>query len=307
MIAICLALSLLLLGLGYSFPGTFFSKNFHLPVGWAVEVFNLYCLVSWMGLAHFFYAFGGQFKSIQTSIVNTRIYWSIIFIGLLVLVFLRGWIGVQGFNALIWLYFLPHFIRAEKFFDLKNKDLGAEVNNTNLIGLYVFPTVCFGFLTLALYTSLGKEWLICLTILWLLLSFYTGMLSGLKNPRQSRFILLGMFFLAETLIWGAYKPYMHPAFKQGVYVFHIALASFYHYFRAYDFALHQPNGNLSLSKIILTNTAFILLGIGIFKFGGMRNWLFNPEYFTIWVGWHVLASDLFNMLKKLQKSHLKVS
>jgi hypothetical protein len=56
---------------------------------------------------------------------------------------------------------------------------------------------------------------------------------------QMRLPVLTFFLLGETLVWIAYGRYMSPAFRVGIYVFHIAGASFFHYLSSYFYAIRR--------------------------------------------------------------------
>jgi hypothetical protein len=64
-----------------------------------------------------------------------------------------------------------------------------------------------------------------------------GILRQLAAPGYSTCSLLGFFFVGEGLVWGTYSKFMTSQFRRRLYVFHIAVAGFYHYFRSYAFAL----------------------------------------------------------------------
>ncbi len=105
--------------------------------------------------------------------------------------------------------------------------------------------------------------------------------------------------LAEGLVWGTYRQYMDPYFQTGVYVFHIALASIYHYLRAYQFALRKKDTPhrlpLTVIKIVAINFAVILACWAGLKMGGLAQslglsiipalvWTIDIQSFSVWGG-----------------------
>ena len=96
---------------------------------------------------------------------------------------------------------------------------------------------------------------------------------------------------------------MSPQFRQGVYIFHIAVASFYHYFRSYAFAMKKITSVPLLNywlKIVVINLVVILFGWLVLRHENWRplEFIFGIEYFTFWVGLHLLSSDIFSAIRK---------
>ncbi|MEZ0392421.1 MAG: hypothetical protein ACAH59_09410, partial [Pseudobdellovibrionaceae bacterium] len=114
-------------------------------------------------------------------------------------------------------------------------------------------------------------------------------------------LLIAMFLIGEGLIWGKYRPYMSDGFRDGVYTVHVALASFYHYFKSYAHLLQKkPN---QIVKIFVIN--FSVIGLGIISLRSFENtvivYLLGVQYFTVWVWLHQWMSDAFNWMKGSSK------
>jgi hypothetical protein len=77
---------------------------------------------------------------------------------------------------------------------------------------------------------------------------------------QSLIPLLTFFFLGETLLWAGYNPYMTPAFRVGVYVIHIAAASFFHYLGSYFYA---PQNRRFIHPAIIVGINISIIAIGV--------------------------------------------
>ena len=297
-----LALTFLFVGLGYALPFDLFLSGHSLSSHISPEILNLYFFVGWMGLAHFVYAYHGQFVTLKKNPKWLLPYIGGMTLGAGALLWLRHLAGPMIFSFLMWIYFLPHFVRAEVLFSsqLEGKD------SKTTWGVYLFPTIAFTFFTVVLFCPLQY-----IQNRWILISMATGcliagLLMGLKrqleNPDFSRYALLGIFLLAEGLVWATYRQYMHPHFQAGLYVIHIALASYMHYFRAYGFALSKQAGSQIkyLAFIVLINVAIILFGYICLRNQSMAPGLYilDASYFTFWVGLHLFSSELFLILRK---------
>ncbi|MCW5822572.1 MAG: hypothetical protein KIT34_07190 [Cyanobacteria bacterium TGS_CYA1] len=300
-----LALTFLFVGLGYALPFNLFLQGHTLQTHISPEILNLYFFVGWMGLAHFVYAYHGQFLTLNKNRKWIAPYAGGMLFGASALLGLRQLAGPMIFSFLMWIYFLPHFVRAEVLFSsqLEGKD------SKTTWGVYLFPTIAFTFFTVVLFCPMEY-----IQNRWILIAMAAGcvaagLLMGLKrqleNPDFSRYALLGIFLIAEGLVWATYRQYMNPYFQAGVYVIHIALASYMHYFRAYGFALSKQTTNRIkyLVIIVLINVAMILLGYACLHNQQMSPGLYvlDVTYFTYWVGLHLFSSELFLILKK-QKS-----
>jgi hypothetical protein len=104
------------------------------------------------------------------------------------------------------------------------------------------------------------------------------------------------------MVWASYRP--TEAFRVGVYIFHIAAASFYHYMTAYFFAessaTRRQDHALSPAAILLVNAGTMAAGCAVGWLGWMR-WLqpvLGVEWFTLWVALHLAASDLMPWWKR---------
>jgi hypothetical protein len=300
--ALSIGLSFLLMGLGYAFPLRLVA---HAPEKmWAgqmaPEILNLYALTAWMGQAHFFFAFRGQAKALAKQPERSVIFYALVGLTLLELVGLRALIGVGLFSALVWIYFIAHFARSERVFQASQTD---GVQSVTLA--YYQPVLAFAWLTLVLF-NVGHldahSWLLLAVTLALAAAVLA--LGGWKalSSGNARFTVLALFLLGECLVWGAYGHYMTPAFRVGVYVFHIAAASYFHYLGSYFFGRARTGDPLlHPAAIVGVNLAFITLGWASGFFAWLR-WLtplLGIEWFTLWVAIHLIASDLFPRLRRM--------
>jgi hypothetical protein len=316
-VALSLGLTFILIGLFYALPVWVFPKTHPLAQTMSLEILNLYCFVVWMGLAHFAYAYTGQFSSSSHSKQSKLLF----LMGLIALGFLlyglRHWLGYPLFSFLAWIYFFPHFITAELLFNRKLSTL-AEENASSIkpYQVFWFPTAAFAYFTFMLFYP--KEWLyqpwvlLGTGLVLLLLAYWLGIFKQLQTQRYEKYALLGCFFIGETLVWGTYTQYMNPKFQQGLYFFHVGIASLYHYLRSYFFALqNKPKTNQSPVKrwywmitnpaIVWINVACITLAMMSLFFQTKLPWLqviSDPQYFTLWVVLHLVASDWFPLLRK---------
>jgi hypothetical protein len=300
-----LAWTFVFVGVGYAFPILLFPEEYPLNGPVSSEILNLNFLVAWMGLAHFIFAYAGQAKSLRRATSRASAWYcaSLVVAGL-GLAILRGQVISRIFDSIIWVYFIPHFIKAELHF----------IRNTqqNLVpsakALYWFPALGFGYLTFALFGPLTLSFhtaaLIGVALLCVAAGLAGGILQQLYQPDYAPFALLGFFFLGEGLVWGTYLKYMTPQFRQGVYVFHIAVASFYHYFQSYAFAWRKlPADGALLNKqiVVLANLLLVGLGVAVVFHPQARaaQWVFGLPFFTFWVGLHLLSSDIFGALRRI--------
>jgi len=311
-----LALTLLFVGLGYALPMALFPDTYEpLPV-YGKGILNLYCLVSWMGLAHFFYAYRGQFLTLQKPGFPWPHFVIGFILGIVGLLGLRTWVGVSLFNFLMWVYFIPHFIRALVHFkNAGNKYSVSTTQPVTPLSMYWFPTLCFVLFTIAVFglpyvDSAWQGWtVIAMVAAAVGLGYVGNVFKQLQQTSHSPILLLAFVLLAETLIWGAYSPYMHPQFRQGLYIIHVAMASFYHYFRSYAFAQKQgaPSTWLSLKIILMINLGLIVCGHWVLNTSNetmitsVLSRVFDVNWFTFWVGLHQYASDVFNMINARYK------
>lgn len=295
---LALGLTFLLLGIGYSIP----LKLVPVPPKhiWegslASETLNLYALTAFAGWSHFVYAWRGQWlASHRYSGTSRSAYWATVCVLLLFLLALRTWLGVAAFSLLAWVYNIAHFVKAEEFFS------GIRQTRT----AYYSPVAAFAWFTLCLFqvgplsnSSIVFAGSTALAVLILVLGGWQMLGRGtVLLP------LLTLFFLGETMVWSSYGKYMTESFRVGIYVFHIAAASFYHYLTAYFYAESRGEGRdrtLKGSAILVVNLAMILIGTATGWLHGMR-WLqplFGVEWFTLWVALHLAASDLQPIWKR---------
>ncbi|HEU4636048.1 MAG TPA: hypothetical protein VFS41_07720 [Edaphobacter sp.] len=295
---LALGLTFLLLGIGYSLP----LKLVPVPPKhiWegslAPEILNLYALTVFAGWSHFAYAWRGQWLASRRYSRTSRTgYWAAVCILLLLLVALRTWLGVAVFSLLAWVYNISHFVKAEVFFS------GISEIRT----AYYSPVVAFAWFTLCLFRagSLGNPLIVfagsaAIAVVILACGGWQMLAKG-----EVLLPLLTLFLLGETMVWSSYGRYMSESFRVGIYIFHIAAASFYHYLTAYFYAESRGKGTgstLRSSAILMVNFAMIVIGIATAWLHGMQ-WLqplFGVGWFTLWVALHLAGSDLQPIWKR---------
>lgn len=286
--ALALALTFLLIGIGYGCPWPIVRTypDGIWPGALAQEVLNLYALVSFLGLAHFFYAFRGQKNGLAPLRAKRRaIYILCLAVIVLILIGVRSWIGVGAFSLLIWVYNISHFMKAESHF-------GGVKRNRN----FYAPAIAFAWFTLALFqvgplksNTVTIAGTVIIATVCLCIADWKTLSSG-----EMRLPLLTYLFLGETFIWHAYSPYMSDAFRVGIYIFHIAAASFYHYLGAYFWASNRKDPFLTMRSIVAINIAFIALGVVQDRWlpDSPLRFITSPAWFTVWVALHLASSDL---------------
>lgn len=293
---IALGLTFLLLGIGFATP---FPLVTRFPPGiWqgviSHEALNLYALTAFLGWGHFAYAWQGQSRATRRFTQHQAAgYWLLIAATLLGLLALRHLLGVAIFSLSVWVYNIGHFIKAESHF------AGQHRRST-----YRTSTIAFAWFTLVLF-QVGPlkngSLVFILTSALALAALYTGDWRALTSG-QSRLPLLTLFFLGETLVWSAYEPYMKPAFRVGLYVFHIAAASFFHYISSYVFAQRGPATPplLRLRGLLAVNVTILALGCLTDRVPALRplRFILSPEWFTLWVALHLIASDALPWWRK---------
>jgi|UPI00047AE086 hypothetical protein len=295
---LALGLTFLLLGAGYAMPLKLVPEPpKHIWQGSiAAETLNLYALTAFAGLSHFAYAWRGQWIASRRFSSGSRIgYWTTVGILLLFLIALRTWLGVAVFSLMAWVYNIAHFVKAEVFF--------SGIKETR--AAYYSPVAAFAWFTVCLFpagpldnptVALAGSVAIAAAVLvfggWKMLATADVLLP-----------LLTLFLLGETMVWISYGRYMSESFRVGIYIFHIAAASFYHYLTAYFYAESRSNGEskaLRGPSILVVNVAIITAGIGtawLSKLGWLQP-LLGVEWFTLWVALHLAASDLQPIWKK---------
>jgi hypothetical protein len=260
-----------------------------------------------MGLAHFVFAYSGQAKTLRRNGGSAPfLFGASLLIGGTILGIFRTCAGLRLFDSVIWVYFIPHFIKAEFHFI---RNCQPELRPTAWV-LYWFPTVGFAFFTFALFAppsiSFNTGILIAVACLCIVAAMVGRVLQQLSEPSYAPYALLGFFFIGEGLVWGTYSKFMTPQFRQGLYVFHIAAASFYHYFRSYGFALRKipPNDfGRYLLTVTCVNLALIFLGSWVAWHPAWHpawrypQYVFGLPWFTFWVGLHLISSDIFSLLR----------
>lgn len=297
-----LAWALLFTGLGYALPFALFPAAYPPWATFGTGILNLYCLVAWMGLSHFVYAFRGQFLTAKKPDFPKYRFLVWLLVGAIGLILLRSLLGWMLFSFVMWIYFIPHFIHALNHF---NKTLNPSTLKAGA-SLYWFPTLSFAIFTFALFglhhVALGwQPWLLVTLVLGgVLLGWVGGVFNQLRQQNFSSIILLAFVLLTEALIWGTYSQFMHPQFRQGIYIVHVAMASFYHYFRSYAFAQQKSAGSPWLSFLSIAGINLCLIGVGsmVLHQKPLQALLifFGIPWFTFWVGFHQYASNLFNLI-----------
>jgi hypothetical protein len=291
---------------GYALPNHLFAENYPLNGPTSPEILNLYFLVAWMGLSHFVFAYAGQAKSLKCSGRKVPLLFAVsLALGAVILLFSRKMTSPRIFDSVVWVYFIPHFIKAELHFI---RNCQPELSPDAWV-LYWFPAAGFAFFTFSVYAPMAVSFntgiLIALAGLCIVAGLAGRILQQLSEPAYAPFALLGFFFVGEALVWGTYSKYMTPQFRQGLYVFHIAVASFYHYFRSYGFALRKMVAEVRGRYLLLVsviNLAIIALGTYVAWHPQWQyaHYLFGLPYFTFWVGLHLVSSDIFSMLRRLR-------
>lgn len=271
---------------------------------------NVYACVAWAGWAHFLYAFRGQGKAISRLGVKSASrltgYVGVVALTIAALVAARWAVGPALFSAVVWVYFIDHFIKAEQTFDGR-----AEQHRNSLhrwLSSYQ-PLLTFGWLSLVLLDVElvnANPWV--LWIVSMLLGAIVLVFGGWKKMAtgRARGPLLSLFFIAEALVWGTYSNYGGPMFLFGVYVFHIAAGSYVHYLGSYFYAHSKGQARDTFSSpvsILALNILLIMIGVAVMNSPAL-DWLrpvFGIEWFTLWVGVHLVASDLFPLFKQVPR------
>ena len=302
---LAMGLTFLLLGIGFANPVMLVNE---FPRGmWegqiSSETLNLYALTAFLGWGHFFYAWQGQWRGTQKLRgVERASYWLTVALVLAVLVALRGLAGVAIFSLVTWVYNIAHFIKAETYFAGGVRG-GVERKRAS----FYASAIAFAWFTLVLFQAgpLRHQGLVFVRSLALAAIALVGGDWRALAAGSVRLPLLTLFLLGETLVWSAYSPYMTPAFRVGVYVLHIAAASFFHYLSSYFFAQRGPQTATMLRplNIVAVNIFFVLLGCAVARLAVL--WplraIFAPEWFTLWVALHLAASDLLPWWKRRRR------
>ncbi len=308
--AIALGLTFMLVGLSYALPirlvpasvGKLWLGN--MPT----EVLNVYACVAWAGWAHFLYAFRGQAQGLKRMQFGARrelLYLAALAASLSLLVGLRSALGVTLFGAVVWATFIDHFIKAERAFD------GVSVQAEGLLkrwlasyrSVFAFAWVSVVLLNMGdvdhrRWTLIGVS--IAVTFVELAGGGWKELASGhFRGP------LLSLFFIGEALVWGTFSAYGGPVFLTGVYIFHIAAASYFHYLGSYLYAFERTSGVdrlLTPLAVVGVNLGVVIVGWGAAKFEWL-GWLtpiIGIQWFTLWVAVHLVSSELLPMFKRRQ-------
>jgi hypothetical protein len=303
---LALALTFLLIGIGYSLP---FALVKDVPPGlWsgaiAPEVLNLYALTAFAGWAHFLYAGRGQRGALARFSGRWRVsYWALVTAVLAVLVGLRALLGVGLFSALVWIWFIAHFVKAEVVFAGDAVAGKRSAWRTSLP-----PVAAFAWLTAVLFNAghiQQNRWLLLAGTLALAAAVLA--LDGWKQlfSGGQKLPLIALFFLGEALVWGTYGAYMTPAFRVGVYVFHVAGASFFHYMGSYAYGRDRTGDRwLGIGPILAVNLGVIALGWATAAgwpapaVGVALTPVLGVGWFTLWVALHLAASDLLPVWRR---------
>ena len=296
---LAMGLTFLLLGIGFANPTALVLR---FPPGmWdgflSPPALNLYALTVFLGWGHFVYAWHGQWRATGTMPMPRRAsYWLTVLAVLGLLVAARGAIGVALFSLVTWVYNISHFIKAERHFGR-----GVSHGSTDAATSFYMPTIAFAWLTVTLFNigPFGDRLVVFVGSLVLAAAaLLAGDWKALVRGNVA-WPLLTLFLLSESLVWNAYGP--TQSFIIGVYVMHVAAASFFHYLGGYFFAqrgeqtrpIHRP------VTIVVVNLLALLIGCAVARYDTLRplQFLFGPEWFTLWVALHLIGSDLLPVWK----------
>ncbi len=301
--AVVLGLTFLLIGLTFALPFQLVPEAH--SGEFSPEVANVYACVAWAGWAHFLFAFRGQGSAlarIRDGHRNGRLlaYGACLLLTISVLVGLQWVSGVAAFGAVVWVYFIDHFIKAEQSFEGKRGSPASTL--VRWLSSYQ-PLLTFGWLSVVLMnvgdinSSSWALWGTSLALGAVVLVFggWKSLATGnVRNP------LLSLFFVAEAMVWGTYSRYAGPQFLTGVYVFHIAAGSYFHYLGSYFFARSRSkDGLLTPLAILAVNLVIVACGYAVAHQSSLR-WLtpvLGIQWFTLWVAVHLVASDLFPVVR----------
>lgn len=312
--AVVLGLTFLLIGLTFALPHLLVPQQERSAVSefLSPETANVYACVAWAGWAHFLFAFRGQGNALVRIADDFRsgrlaAYVISIAVTIGVLLGLRWLAGVSLFGAIVWVYFIDHFLKAEQAFE--GKGSASTPILVRWLSSYQ-PLLTFGWLSVVLL-NVGnvdyKPW-----ALWsvsLFLALIVLIFGGWRNLTSGdvRSPLLSLFFVAEALVWGAFSRYGGAMFLTGVYVFHIAAGSYFHYLGSYFVAHARTAGKdkwLTPLSILAMNLATILAGYVVIRTESLEwlNPIFGLQWFTLWVAVHLVSSDLFPAIKTWKRA-----
>jgi hypothetical protein len=269
---------------------------------------NLYALTAFAGWAHFVFAWRGQWSATRRLKPGWQLsYWSLVLTILAALVALRAFLGIALFSGLAWVWFVGHFVKAEIVFS-NSTSSGPIAKQSTPWQVSYQPVLAFAWLSAVLFdvgNIQSHRWLLfCVS---LLLGAAMLVFGGFKHLAHGSLKLpaVAFFFLGEFLVWGTYGPYMTPAFRAGVYVFHVAGASFFHYLGSYVYGRERTRDRwLGIIPVLLVNLAFIFAGwaiAGDWPTAWVKSALtpvLGMGWFTLWVALHLAASDLLPLWKR---------
>ena len=299
-----------MLGIGYGLPLPAASVGL-----WqgevAKEVLNPYALTAFAGWAHFIYAWRGQWSALARLKAGWAGGYWLLMVGVLgLLVILRNMLGIALFSALAWVWFVGHLVKAEVVFAGKPANVVLPKSIIARSSSYQ-PVVAFAWLSLVLFNVADIQqhrWLLFVGSLSLGACMLA--LGGWHQLAQGehKLLVVALFFIGESMVWGTYGAYMTPAFRIGVYVFHVAGASFYHYLGSYADGRERTGDRwLGIVPILAVNLGVMTLGWSL-----AAGWL--PEklklamtpilgvgWFTLWVALHLAASDILPVWKRIAR------
>lgn len=307
--AVVLGLTFLLVGLTFALPFSLVpsSEASRLSGQFSPEIANVYACVAWAGWAHFLFAFRGQGNALarmRDDLRSRRIaaYAACVGITVASLLGLRWLGGPALFGAVVWVYFIDHFLKAERSFEGKtgNQPPWSRWRSSYQVLL------TFAWLSVVLLNVGGIDshpWIlwgisVALGVAVLALGGWQDLAAG-----RARGPLLALFFVGEALVWGTFSRYGGPMFLTGVYVFHIAAGSYFHYLGSYFVANARSGGRDALLHpitILLANLAIVGLGSAVARWDALR-WLYpilGIPWFSLWVGMHLVTSDVFPVIKR---------
>lgn len=317
--AVVLGLTFLIIGLTFALPYALVPRGESEGVSGFLspETANVYACVAWAGWAHFLFAFrgqGGALVRIRDTFAGGRVvgYAACVGVTVLALVWLRKMSGPALFGAVVWVYFIDHFIKAEQFFEGKSRAPAPIF--VRWLSSYQ-PLVTFGWLS-AVLLNVGSinsypwaRWSVSLALGAVVLVFggWRNLASG--NVRSP---LLSLFFVAEALVWGAFSRYGGPMFLTGVYIFHIAAGSYFHYLGSYFVAnarSHSADKLLTPFSILAVNLAIMGVGYVVARHASLHwlNFIVGIQWFTLWVAVHLVSSDIFPSIKAWNPSNRKTA
>jgi hypothetical protein len=310
--AVTLGMTFLLMGLTFGLPLQVVPPNFLHEAfpHYSAETGNVFAFVAWAGWAHFVFAYRGQIQAITRPSEDLKVQKLLLFIAtlsliVLILVIFRSILGLSLFSGLVWVYFIDHFVKSEWVFDGNH---AAQNSFLRRWGALYQPLLAFSWLTIVLNNVLNViayPWVlwgtsIAMGSLFLLAGGWKRLAHG-----EFRGPILSLLFVAEAVVWGSVGRYAGPTFLVGVYVFHVAAASYFHYLGSYFYASHTfeaRQSTIRLGPVLVVNVIVMALGIIVVRTDSLS--VLKPvlglEWFTLWVAAHLIMSDVFRNIKAWQ-------